>query len=159
MCDVDVSKFCLDFENFWNKKTNRLKIIVVNHYRLIRIKFQLLKKMYSSNELFVSMQHREKFRFDDERRNNELFFCNSVDHFIEWFENVFFNAFSIKIICKKSINYSFKNLFIIFLFVRWRLFIQFRIRRWWHFFIRLFFIRARNLIAKLFILWVRITYD
>jgi hypothetical protein len=50
-------------------------------------------------------------------------------------------------------------LFMIVFFYRWRLFIQLRIRCWWHFFIWLFFIRIRNLIAKLFILWVRITYD
>ncbi len=55
LCDVDISKFCLDFENFWKKKTNSLKIIVVNHYFLIRIKLQLLKEIYSSNEFFVNV--------------------------------------------------------------------------------------------------------
>jgi hypothetical protein len=29
------------------------------------------------------MQHRKKFRFDDENRNDELFFDNSVDHIIK----------------------------------------------------------------------------
>ncbi len=159
MCDVDVSKFRLSFENFRDKKTYDLKIIIINHYLLIRIKFQLLKEMYSSNQLLVSMQHRKKFRFDNEDRNDELFFDSSIDHFIKQFENVFFSASSIKIIRKESICCAFKNLFIVVLFYRWRLFIQFRIRRWWHFFIRLFFIRTRNLIAKFFILWVRITND
>jgi hypothetical protein len=159
LCDVDVSKFCLDFEDFWDKKTNRLKIIVVNYYLLIRVKLQLLKEMYSSDQLLVSMQHRKKFRFDDEDRDDELFFNNSIDHFIKQFENVFFSDFSIKIIRKKNICCVLKDLLIFVFFYRWRLFIQLRIRRWWHFFIRLFFIRARNLIAKLFILWVRITYD
>jgi hypothetical protein len=74
--------------------------------------------MYSSNQLFVSMQHRKKFRFDDEDRDDELFFDSSVDHFIKQFENVFFSASSLKIICKKSINCSFKNLLIVVLFVR-----------------------------------------
>jgi hypothetical protein len=87
------------------------------------------------------------------------FFDSSIDHIIKQFENIFFSAFLIKIICKESINCSFKNLFIVVFFVRWRFSIQFRIRRWWHFFIRLFFIRARNLIVKLFILWIQITYD
>ncbi len=159
MCDVDVSKFRFSFENFRNKKTYDLKIIIINHYLLIQIKFQLLKEMYSSNQLFVSMQHREKFRFDDENRDDELFFDNSIDYIIKQFENVFFSVFSIKIICKKSINCFFKDLFIVVLFVRWRLFIQLEIRNWWHFFIRLFFIRTRNLIAKLFTFWVRIAYD
>ncbi len=44
MCDVDVSKFYLDFENFWNKKTNHLKIITVNHYFLNQIKFNFWKR-------------------------------------------------------------------------------------------------------------------
>jgi hypothetical protein len=47
------------------------------------------------------MQHREKFRFDDEDRDDELFFNNSVDYIIEQFENIFFSVFSIKIICKE----------------------------------------------------------
>jgi hypothetical protein len=74
--------------------------------------------MYSSDQLFVSMQHRKKFRFDDENRDDELLFDSSIDHIIKQFENVFFNAFSIKIICKKSINCSFKDLLIVVLFVR-----------------------------------------
>jgi hypothetical protein len=74
--------------------------------------------MYSSNQLLVSMQHREKFRFDDEDRDDELLFDNSIDHIIKQFEDVFFSAFSIKIICKKSINCSLKNLFIVVFFVR-----------------------------------------
>ncbi len=159
MCDVVVSKFRLNFENFRDKKTYDLKIIIINHYLLIRIKFQFLKEMYSSNQLLVSMQHRKKFRFDDEDRDDELFFDNSVDHIIKQFENLFFNAFSIKIIRKENICCALKDLFMIVFFYRWRLFIQLRIRCWWHFFIWLFFIRIRNLIAKLFILWVRITYD
>ncbi len=154
MCDVDVSKFCLDFENFRDKKTYDLKIIIINHYFLIRVKFQFLKEMYSSDQLLVSMQHREKFRFDDEDRDDELLFDNLINHIIKQFENILFSVFSIKIIYKESISCSFKNLFIVILFVRWRLFIQLRIRRWWH-----FFIRTRNLTAKLFIFWIRITYD
>ncbi len=154
MCDVDVSKFHLSFENFRNKKTYNLKIIIINHYLLIRVKFQFLKEMYSSNQLFVNMQHRKKFRFDDENRNNELFFNNSINHIIKQFKNIFFSVFSIKIIRKKNICCVFKNLFIVVLFYWWRLFIQFRIRRWLH-----FFIRARNLIIKLFTFWVRITYN
>ncbi len=98
LCDVDVSKFRLSFENFRNKKTYNLKIIIINHYLLIRIKFQFFKKMYSLNQLLVNMQHRKKFCFDDERRNNELLFRSLVDHFIKQFENIFFNVFSIKII-------------------------------------------------------------
>ncbi len=154
-----MSKFRLSFENFRNKKTYDLKIIIINHNFLIWIKFQLLKKMYSSNQFFFNMQHRKQFRLNDENRNDELFFNSSIDHIIKQFENVFFNAFLIKIIRKKSICWVFKDLFIVVLFYRWRFFIQFRIRRWWHFFIRLFFIRTRNLIVKFFIFWVRITYD
>ncbi len=78
-----MSKFRLSFENFRDKKTYDLKIIIINHYFLIRIKFQFLKKMYSSDQLLVNMQHREKFRFDDEDRDDELLFDNSVDHIIE----------------------------------------------------------------------------
>jgi hypothetical protein len=154
LCDVDVSKFRLSFENFRNKKTYDLKIIIINHYFLIRIKFQFLKEMYSSNQLFVNMQHREKFRFDDEDRDDKLFFDSLIDHIIKQFEDVFFSVFSIKIIRKKNICCAFKNLFIVILIVWWRLSIQLRIRRWWH-----FFIRARNLTAKLFIFWIRIAYD
>ncbi len=61
MCNVDVSKFCLDFENFWNKKTNRLKIIIVNHYLLIWVEFRLLKEMYSSNELLSTCSIEKSF--------------------------------------------------------------------------------------------------
>jgi hypothetical protein len=74
--------------------------------------------MYSSDQLFVSMQHRKKFRFDNENRNDELFFDSSVDHFIKQFEDVLFSAFSIKIIRKKSICCALKNLFIVVLFYR-----------------------------------------
>jgi hypothetical protein len=62
------------------------------------------------------MQHREKFRFDDEDRDDELFFDNSVDHIIKQFEDVFFNAFSIKIIRKESIRCAFKDLLIVVFF-------------------------------------------
>ncbi len=112
-----MSKFRLNFENFRNKKTYDLKIIIINHSLLIRIKFQLLKKMYSSNQLFVNMQHREKFRFDDENRDDELFFDSSVDHIIKQFEDVFFSVFSIKIIRKENICCVFKNLFIVIFIV------------------------------------------
>jgi hypothetical protein len=44
LCDVDVSKFRFSFENFRDKKTYDLKIIIINHYFLIQIKFQFLKK-------------------------------------------------------------------------------------------------------------------
>jgi hypothetical protein len=74
--------------------------------------------MYSSNQLFVSMQHRKKFRFDDEDRDDELLFDNSVDHIIKQFEDVFFSAFSIKIICKENISCSLKDLLIVVLFIR-----------------------------------------
>jgi hypothetical protein len=74
--------------------------------------------MYSSNQLLVSMQHEKKFRFDDEDRNDELLFDSSVDHIIKQFENVFFNAFSIKIIRKESICCVFKNLLIVVFFYR-----------------------------------------
>jgi hypothetical protein len=74
--------------------------------------------MYSSNELFVSMQHRKKFRFDDEDRNNELFFDNSVDHIIKQFEDIFFSVSSIKIIRKESICCAFKDLLIVIFFVQ-----------------------------------------
>jgi hypothetical protein len=74
--------------------------------------------MYSSDELLVSVKHRKKFRFDDEDRDDELLFDSSVDHIIKQFEDVFFSAFSIKIICKKCISCSFKDLFIVILFVR-----------------------------------------
>jgi hypothetical protein len=33
------------------------------------------------------MQHREKFRFDNEDRDDELFFDNSVDHIIKQLMN------------------------------------------------------------------------
>jgi hypothetical protein len=74
--------------------------------------------MYSSNQLLVSMQHRKKFRFDDEDRDDELFFDNSVDHIIKQFENLFFNAFSIKIIRKENICCALKDLFMIVFFYR-----------------------------------------
>jgi hypothetical protein len=74
--------------------------------------------MYSSNQLLVSMQHRKKFRFDDEDRDNELLFDSSVDHIIKQFEDIYFSAFSIKIIRKESICCALKNLFIVILFVR-----------------------------------------
>jgi hypothetical protein len=64
------------------------------------------------------MQHREKFRFDDEDRDDELFFDSSVDHIIKQFEDVFFSASSIKIIRKKSICCALKDLFIAVLFYR-----------------------------------------
>jgi hypothetical protein len=135
-------------------KTYDLKIIIINHYFLIRVKFQFLKEMYSSNQFLVNMQHWKKFRFDDEDQDDKLFFDSSVDHIIKQFENVLFSVSLIKIIRKKSICYTFKNLFIVIFIFWWRLFIQLRIRCWWH-----FFIRTRNLIAKLFILWIRIMYD
>jgi hypothetical protein len=68
--------------------------------------------MYSSNQLLVSMQHREKYRFDDENRDDELLFDSSIDHIIKQFENVFFSVSSIKIIRKESICCAFKGLFI-----------------------------------------------
>jgi hypothetical protein len=74
--------------------------------------------MYSSDQLLVSMQHRKKFRFDDEDRDDELLFDSSVDHIIKQFENVFFSASSIKIIRKESICCVLKNLFIVVLFYR-----------------------------------------
>jgi hypothetical protein len=74
--------------------------------------------MYSSNQFFVSMQHREKFRFDDEDRDDESFFDSSVNHIIKQFEDVFFSVSSIKIIRKKSICCVFKDMFIVILIVR-----------------------------------------
>jgi hypothetical protein len=74
--------------------------------------------MYSFDQLSVSMQHREKFRFHDENRNEELFFDNSIDHIIKQFEDVFFSVSSIKIIRKKSICCAFKDLFIVVFFYR-----------------------------------------
>jgi hypothetical protein len=74
--------------------------------------------MYSLNQLLVSMQHREKFRFDDEDRDDELLFDSSVDHIIKQFEDIFFSASSIKIICKESISCFLKDLFIVVFFVR-----------------------------------------
>jgi hypothetical protein len=74
--------------------------------------------MYSSDQFFVSMQHEEKFRFDDEDRNDELFFDSSIDHFIKQFEDVFFSVSSIKIIRKESICCVFKNLLIVVFFYR-----------------------------------------
>jgi hypothetical protein len=74
--------------------------------------------MYSSNQFFVSMQHREKFRFYDEDRDDELFFDNSVNHIIKQFEDVLFSVSSIKIIRKKSICCAFKDLLIVVLFYR-----------------------------------------
>jgi hypothetical protein len=74
--------------------------------------------MYSSNQLLVSMQHRKKFRFDDENRDDELLFDSSVDHFIKQFEDVLFSASSIKIIRKKSICCALKDLLIVILFYR-----------------------------------------
>jgi hypothetical protein len=74
--------------------------------------------MYSSDQLLVSMQHREKFRFDDENRDDELLSDSSVDHIIKQFEDIFFSVSSIKIICKKSISCSLKDLLTVVLFVR-----------------------------------------
>jgi hypothetical protein len=76
--------------------------------------------MYSSNQLFVSMQHREKFRFDDEDRDDELLFDSSVDHIIQQFEDVLFSVSSIKIIRKKSICCAFKDLLIIIIVLFYR---------------------------------------
>jgi hypothetical protein len=73
--------------------------------------------MYSSDQLLVSMQHREKFRFDDEDRDDELLSDSSVDHIIKQFEDIFFSASSIKIICKESISCLLKDLLIVVLFV------------------------------------------
>jgi hypothetical protein len=72
--------------------------------------------MYSSNQFLVSMQHRKKFRFDDEDRDDELLFNNSIDHIIKQFEDVFFSASSITIIRKESICCVFKDLLIVDLF-------------------------------------------
>jgi hypothetical protein len=74
--------------------------------------------MYSSNQLFINMQHREKFRFDDENRDDELFFDSSVDHIIKQFEDVLFSASSIKIIRKENICCAFKDLLIVVFFYR-----------------------------------------
>jgi hypothetical protein len=74
--------------------------------------------MYSSDQLLVSMQHRKKFRFDDEDRDDELFFDSSIDHIIKQFEDVFFSAFSIKIIRKESICCALKDLLIVVFFYR-----------------------------------------
>jgi hypothetical protein len=74
--------------------------------------------MYSSNQLLVSMQHRKKFRFDDEDRDDELLFDSSVDHIIKQFEDVFFSVSSIKIIRKESICCALKDLLIAVLFYR-----------------------------------------
>jgi hypothetical protein len=74
--------------------------------------------MYSSDQLLVSMQHREKFRFDDEDRDDKLLFDSSVDHIIKQFEDVFFSASSIKIIRKENICCAFKDLLIVVLFYR-----------------------------------------
>jgi hypothetical protein len=64
------------------------------------------------------MQHRKKFRFDDENRDDELLFDNSVDHIIKQFENIFFSASSIKIIRKKSICCALKDLLFAVFFYR-----------------------------------------
>jgi hypothetical protein len=64
------------------------------------------------------MRHRKKFRFDDEDRDDELFFNSSVDHIIKQFEDVFFSASSIKIIRKKSICCALKDLLIVVFFYR-----------------------------------------
>jgi hypothetical protein len=74
--------------------------------------------MYSSDQFLVSMQHRKKFRFDDEDLDDELFFDSSVDHIIKQFENVFFSAFSIKIIRKENICCAFKDLLIVIFIFR-----------------------------------------
>jgi hypothetical protein len=74
--------------------------------------------MYSSNQLLVNMQHREKFRFDDENRDDELLFDSSIDHFIKQFEDVFFSVFSIKIIRKENICCALKDLLIVVFFYR-----------------------------------------
>ncbi len=151
LCDVDVSKFYLDFENFWNKKTYDVKIIIINYYFLIWIKFQFLKEMYSSNQFCVNMQHRKKFRFDDEDRNDELFFNNSIDHIIKQFENVFFSVFSIKIIRIKNIYLFSKICLSLFFFIDDVFLFNFEFDVNDIFLFDFFFIRARNLIIKLFI--------
>jgi hypothetical protein len=76
--------------------------------------------MYSSDQLLVSMQHREKFRFDDEDRDDELLFDSSVDHIIKQFEDVFFSASSIKIIRKESICCALKDLLVIIIVLFYR---------------------------------------
>jgi hypothetical protein len=76
--------------------------------------------MYSSDQLFVNMQHRKKFRFDDEDRDDELLFDSSVDHIIKQFEDVFFSASSIKIIRKKNICCAFKDLLVVIIVLFYR---------------------------------------
>jgi hypothetical protein len=76
--------------------------------------------MYSSNQLLVSMQHRKKFRFDDEDRDDELLFDSSVDHIIKQFEDVLFSASSIKIIRKESICCAFKDLLVVIIILFYR---------------------------------------
>jgi hypothetical protein len=66
------------------------------------------------------MQHLEKFRFDDEDRDDELLFDNSIDHIIKQFEDIFFSVSSIKIIRKESICCVFKDLFIIIIVLFYR---------------------------------------
>ncbi len=39
--------------------------------------------MYSLNEFFVNKQHRKKIRFDDENRDDELFFNNLINYIIK----------------------------------------------------------------------------
>jgi hypothetical protein len=76
--------------------------------------------MYSSNQLLVNMQHRKKFRFDDEDRDDELLFDNSVHHIIKQFEDVFFSVSSIKIIRKENICCVFKNLLVVIIVLFYR---------------------------------------
>jgi hypothetical protein len=76
--------------------------------------------MYSSDQLLVSMQHRKKFRFDDEDRDDELLSDSSVDHIIKQFEDVFFSASSIKIIRKENICCVFKDLLVIIIVLFYR---------------------------------------
>jgi hypothetical protein len=76
--------------------------------------------MYSSDQLLVNMQHRKKFRFDDEDRDDELLFDSSVDHIIKQFEDVLFSAFSIKIIRKENICCVFKDLLVVIIVLFYR---------------------------------------
>jgi hypothetical protein len=73
--------------------------------------------MYSLNEFFVNMQHRKKFCFEYKNRNNELFFDNSINYIIKQFEDIFFNLFLIKIICKNALIVFFEICLLIIIII------------------------------------------
>ncbi len=167
MCDINASKFRFDFRNFWEKKTNCLKIVVINYYFLIKIKFQFLKKIYSLNQLFVCVQHLKKVSFQwwkfirwiyfsqfNRSYHQKIWKYNSQRFFdqdhLQKMHSLFFQKF-VSIFCSMTYFYSISNAKIYSILNATISFFNSKATT-------LFFIRTRNLTVKLLIFWIQITY-